>query len=301
MAKPLRATKLKPDMPVSKAAGILVGVKVRELWLRVDLVRKGDIEGVHDMRVSAKRLRETLRIFKPVIPKNARSSVDDTNELNDALGEVRDRDVLLQHLEALGRDRPDEAACLVEAIRDLASEREAHFATLMGVLDDQLGKRQTPKALRHLAKALAGPSHGPGRAPLREFAHVAIAQRAAPVFADTAAAKDPANPLAFHALRILVKRLKYAIEPFLEILPPSMGRVYSQVSELQELMGNVHDDDVLIDVLEKRALEGLTTADCAPMLGHLREARHERHTHAVALLTQMEDADLQQTLLDALD
>jgi exopolyphosphatase/pppGpp-phosphohydrolase len=62
-----------------------------------------DIEGVHDVRVASRRLRAAMDIAAPAFPGRWYSKLHRTaKEITGALGEVRDRDVLL---EALSEDR----------------------------------------------------------------------------------------------------------------------------------------------------------------------------------------------------
>jgi hypothetical protein len=69
-----------------------------------------DIEGVHDVRVASRRLRAAMDVAAPAFPLKWYKPLHRTaKEITGALGEVRDRDVLL---EALRADRS--AAPLVE-------------------------------------------------------------------------------------------------------------------------------------------------------------------------------------------
>jgi CHAD domain-containing protein len=69
-----------------------------------------DIEGVHDVRVASRRLRAAMDIAAPAFPGKWYTTLHRTaKEITRALGEVRDRDVLL---EALREDRSN--APLVE-------------------------------------------------------------------------------------------------------------------------------------------------------------------------------------------
>jgi CHAD domain-containing protein len=301
MAKPLQTSKLDREMPVTKAAGLVVAVKARELWTPLKAVRSGDVEGVHDMRVSSKRLRETLRIFKPVLPKSGKRCLAHVDDLNDALGEVRDRDVLLLRLQALAAAVPKDADDIGLLSKRVHADRDGHFAALTAALDDHAGKKRSQAELAALAKKLASMARTKTSISVLHFAHAAVVQRLIPVFADNAAAREPDNVVAFHALRIKVKKLKYAIEPFLSVLPDSVKEPYRKLAVLQEEMGIVHDDDVLIQVLETFAAEHRPKRKLQTSMKHLRQGRQQRHAAVIAMLTEMEDDDLPQKLMDALD
>ena len=60
-----------------------------------------------------------------------------TKELTDALGGVRDSDVLLARMEAYAATAPpDESPAIAGFIRRIHDEREAHRATMLYALDD---------------------------------------------------------------------------------------------------------------------------------------------------------------------
>jgi CHAD domain-containing protein len=79
-----------------------VTVRAGELWEHADgVLDTADIERVHDMRVATRRLRAVLEIFAPCFPRDAhRSALKEVKALADALGERRDPDVQIEHLEA---------------------------------------------------------------------------------------------------------------------------------------------------------------------------------------------------------
>ena len=301
MPKPVSPDKLTSDTPVTEAAGLLIALQSKGVWQCRKAVEAGDVEGVHDMRVAAKRLRETLRIFKPVLPKAGKRCIADVDELNDALGQVRDSDVLMINVRALASEVPDNNDALQGLLERLASEREPQFSALKTALAEHMDARDTPVELRALSKRLRAASDNGATLRVAKFAHAAIFQRLIPVFSDNAAAKRPRNAAEFHALRVKVKRLKYAVEPFLRTLPAGIGPLYQQIAELQELMGIVHDDDVLIATIKGFVAESKPRQDLRLALSHLRDLRKERHARAVALLSQMEDADFARQLMDILD
>src|SRR6185295_13148637 len=92
--------------------------------------RLGDAEGVHQLRVAARRLRSVIRTFVPLCdPAKIQPVVEDLRWLGGVLGEVRDLDVLEIRLhEASGED----STPFLEA---LAPRREKARATLKDTLN----------------------------------------------------------------------------------------------------------------------------------------------------------------------
>ena len=82
----------------------LIGERWRTLLAAIPIALSGtDIEGVHDVRVASRRLRAAMDIAAPAFPGKWYAALHRTaKEITGALGEVRDRDVLL---EALREDR----------------------------------------------------------------------------------------------------------------------------------------------------------------------------------------------------
>jgi hypothetical protein len=105
-----------------------------------------DIEGVHDVRVASRRLRAAMDIAAPAFPGKWYTALHRTaKEITGALGEVRDRDVLL---EALREDRS--AAPLAEhpGIDRLIDRVERERVTARGEME------------RYLRQLLDGPLRG---------------------------------------------------------------------------------------------------------------------------------------------
>jgi CHAD domain-containing protein len=83
------------------AAANVVAVRAQELWEHSDdVLDVHDIERVHDMRVATRRLRAVLEIFAPCFPEKLhRAVLKEVKHLADTLGERRDPDVQIEHLE----------------------------------------------------------------------------------------------------------------------------------------------------------------------------------------------------------
>ncbi len=97
-----------------------------------------DPEELHDMRVASRRLRAALEAFAVCYRgKEFVRVAKETKSLTDALGGVRDSDVLLERMTAYMATVPsDEQAAIAGFISRVAAEREAHRATMLRALDD---------------------------------------------------------------------------------------------------------------------------------------------------------------------
>ncbi len=61
-----------------------------------------------------------------------------------------------------------------------------------------------------------------------------------------------AKSTALHDLRISLKRLRYTVEIFEPLLNPNTAQVLARLEELQDVLGEIHDDDTLIELLHAR-------------------------------------------------
>jgi CHAD domain-containing protein len=97
-----------------------------------------DPEELHDMRVASRRLRAALEAFTVCYRgKRFRRIAKQTKELTDALGGVRDSDVLLARIAAYAEAvPPDEQPAIAGFIRRVETERDAHRAAMLRALDD---------------------------------------------------------------------------------------------------------------------------------------------------------------------
>jgi CHAD domain-containing protein len=77
------------------------------------------------------------------------------------------------------------------------------------------------------------------------------AQRVADLLQFDEAVRDPANIRELHDLRIAAKRLRYTLEVLGSVLGPAATVVENEARALQDVLGEVHDCDVLAPRLQK--------------------------------------------------
>ncbi len=75
-----------------------------------------------------------------------------------------------------------------------------------------------------------------------------------------------------HDLRIAAKRLRYTFEVFEEVLPAECASFVTELTQLQDELGALHDSDVLIALL--RLSMANQDSDAIPVSGHSARSGH---------------------------
>lgn len=85
-----------------------------------------------------------------------------------------------------------------------------------------------------------------------------------------------------HNLRISAKRLRYTLELFRVVFDETGEQMIEQVRQIQELLGQLHDHDVRIDLIQDEliALAAEQTALLGQTLAHAPTTSHEAITTA---------------------
>ncbi len=212
--------------------------------------RMGDVEGLHQMRVATRRLRSDLRTFGSLIDGAWAAGIrEELRWLADHLGAVRDLDVQLGRLDQTAADLVPDLQPLLEALR-------ARRAVAVEALRAAMASERYRLLLDRLVDAVRDPLVTPAAVrPARRLLPPLLARawrRVEPL----AASLGPDDPVEqFHALRIRVKRLRYAAEaiaPALGTGERACARLASRAGDLQDRLGEMHDDAVTVD--EVRAL-----------------------------------------------
>jgi len=249
MAKPIRIAGLSRRMPIARTASNVLRAILQDCLEKVPEARSGDSKkGIHDLRVAVKRFREAFRLFRPVLRKKTfRKHREWIEDLNDALGEVRDRDVALVQLRKLTAGLAEPPSSVVGLQARLESERLGS-AHALGAMLDRLRLEGVPAQLAARIESLE--LEAASGQPTYEFARERVRERLLDVRARWTAARQEATPESLHRVRIGNKRLRYAIEPFSRMLGKEVRRLYRSASRFHDVLGDLHDADSMAVMLE---------------------------------------------------
>jgi CHAD domain-containing protein len=125
MSRPWKIADLNPDEPIKiSLMKILLGWIQEMLSYASGTIKGKDIEALHDMRVSALRIRVLLKLHRKYFPKKAlRQHLQDLKRLIDSMGPVREIDVFQAELRKLAEDASPKDRI---ALKWLLAQREMH-------------------------------------------------------------------------------------------------------------------------------------------------------------------------------
>ena len=155
MAKAWEVPGLAGDARFRQAAGRVILTRWREMMSYRDGTLLGeDIEELHSMRVSSRRLRAAMDAFEAAFPRKAfRPLLRQVKEITDVLGAARDLDVAIERLSRTIADmRPDERPGLEGLVARYRQERAAEDPRIAALFRRIGDERFEERLERHVAK-----------------------------------------------------------------------------------------------------------------------------------------------------
>ena len=247
-----------------------------------ELGHSGDIEPLHKMRVHSRRLRVGLRFFAVLFnAAELRQVQRQLRRVTRGLGEIRALDVNRQLLHKLAPDLPPAANAARAALEQrLRADRAARTAELQELMRMLATSRFEPRVRALIARARylddARVRHGAAAelCNLRKKVKRRFAQ-----FTRRGGGKSS------HKLRIAVKQYRYGLETADAVFAMPVREQIRSVENLQELMGECHDLEVLLEYLKQQEtrptrLEKMLAASFGSMVKFLQR-EHARRSEKV--------------------
>lgn len=244
-------------------------------------VRRDQDDAVHQMRVAARRLRSGLRVFRPLLDRDAADALRaDLQQVASTLGAYRDAEVLLErferHLDTLPPELPvAQARTLLR--RRLRRQMTAARKDALAMLDDSaylaLHERlvaacadppTTERAQRPAQEVLP---------PLVRRAWKRLAQGAELLLADEA--EQGAPDTQWHETRILAKKARYAVEACAPVFGAPAQALAERLAEVTDVLGTHQDSAVARAALYEVVTGSSVPAPVAFTLGVLHEVERE--------------------------
>lgn len=251
---PLSFTQLTPDEPLAEVGRRLFQQQLEQLLSRqFGVAFADDSEYVHEIRVASRRLRAAMRVFRKAFAGDLIEESELIHTVTDAFGEARDTDVFLAFLQKYQKNNAKHGDRFLDgAIREQARRRRAHYRQLIKRV--QSPEFSSPLAVLYerigaeLDAAFALKATKAGAEPILARAPKMVRRR----LKQTVAFGRQLESLpgeAQHQLRITCKKLRYTAEFFRDLFPARFERLVDAATDLQELLGQMHDIDVYLDRL----------------------------------------------------
>jgi CHAD domain-containing protein len=278
-----------------------------------------DPEGVHDMRVLSRRLRSSIGDFKSSLRK-PQLPITSLRAIAKSLGAVRDQDVALAALTELKSHTHGETA---DGIESLIEERRLRQKEARSALAETISSRAIMDFRTQLGdringlvtirpKRVAGQETADQVLTFGQVAMGAIATRLEEFSAATQTIFTPFEIKDLHELRIISKRVRYAIELFESCWGDDARSIAKEIALLQTSLGELHDCDVWIEDLGLR-LKRLARKDQNDpetararagytwLLRHFSRERMEHYRDALARWQQWESVGFLTSLKSVVD
>jgi CHAD domain-containing protein len=267
------------SIPISRpdlAKRIGLEVWMERVLLKAEEARRGwNVDAVHDLRVALRRCRTMAEALSEVNPSPGwRKLKKSSRGLFHALGLLRDTQVEKEWVRKLGAPE-DPIRRLM--LRILSQEERKHRQAAELALDkfDQKDWRKSSKKLNQKAQFFPLESVVFQRLALTSLNEaVELYQRA----------RKGRSRVAWHRLRIGLKRFRYIVENFLPQRYEAWGE---DLSNLQDLLGAVHDLDVLRSEIRRQC----AGRDPAATVVWLENVETERKTRLEQLHSKTNDKE----------
>jgi CHAD domain-containing protein len=265
----------------------------RTLLSLLPRVQDGDVETVHAARVVSRRIREVVPLTHEWYRRDTVTDLEDRfRRIGRSLGRVRDADARIALLAYLETRVPSAAPSLVV----LGHERERERLELMRKLIKRFERFEVDRLLGDIA--------GRGRGSIRPWTRIAggwrerlrrtLAERARTAGESVHHATGIYFPNRSHRTRIAVKKFRYAVEIASATgVGPAAGDALRHLNKTQDVLGDLHDRQVLVDELPKEAIphSAEVDADQIRLVVQIVEAEcrdlHARYLHRRPELLQI--------------
>ena len=194
-----------------------------------------DVDAVHDLRVALRRCRAMAEGFQSVDGDPSWVKMRKAGKvIFSALGDLRDTQVLLEWIERLRSDCPPVA----ERLNSYCLQRESELKTTAAEVVDGFDTHRWLQWAQKLGERVQAVGN-----PTEVFQVLALERYEAARELHSRALRNRSKT-ALHELRIGIKKLRYIVENFLPEQEQAWGK---DLKNIQDLLGEVHDLDVLWD------------------------------------------------------
>ena len=279
-----KGKKGKKRAPAAAAGDVVRAALISQVQALSDadlMVRTGQADGVHQVRVACRRLRSTLAAFRPVLDRTQTDPLrEELAVVGSALSPTRDAEVALAHLRRLVADQPVElvlgpvaarlqqAAIQDEAAGDVQARKVLTGAAYLTLRDD----------LDALVAEL--PLTEAATRPADEVLREVVARTGRRLRKAVDLARDSDSDEALHDVRKAAKRLRYTAEAAVPVLGRPVADLVTAIKAVQEVLGDRQDTFVTRPLCVQLGLQAFAAGENAWTWGRLHALEQARSEQA---------------------
>jgi CHAD domain-containing protein len=228
---------MKKNNATTAGLGERAGVILFSQWnefcdLRETVLRKGDTDSIHDLRVISRRIRATVGLFTPVITGKAVKRISKTfQRVTRKLGRLRNIDEAVMYCNGLALPLP--------ALNRLL--QVARVEEMKAVTDalKRFPRQEMDSLLRETVAELAGIACDDHELPV--YLSETSIRRYQNVYDLLLPATIPENGEMRHALRIAIKKWRYLLETLGQVCQHDYCAALEPLKEYQTQLGHLND------------------------------------------------------------
>ena len=219
------------------------------------VIKNDDIEYVHKTRVTSRRLRAAMPLFKPCFRrKEYKKWLSEIKNVTCLLGEARDLDVQIVFVEQYMKNLSSASEkagmnILLKAHKD--SRKSIQPSVVKGL--DELKASDILEDLRNFCEQTIGEQSNQFFDPKKvlEKAHWHISFRLDDFLAMEKCVYLEKEISKHHEMRIFAKKLRYTMETFAPLYKNKLAQEIETIKAFQDILGEMHDCDVWIEYIPK--------------------------------------------------
>jgi CHAD domain-containing protein len=224
-----------------------------EAWPKA---RRGRAEALRQVRIATRRLRQLAAVVgRAGLERRAETVARDLRAIGKALGPLRDLAMAVEFL-APYEERHDIGRAAGEARAAFARERDVADAAARVAMKGVSINRVT----RRLASLRAAVAAAPDAATWARALTVAVSRRALDASEALSRASALYDPERLHAIRIAIKKLRYATEMAADarLVPPGTPARFARA---QKRLGAWHDRVAVLQLIRQAQADGLPASE----------------------------------------
>ena len=229
------------NTPAHRGTTLLLQRLSRALKRHLPKAIAGDDNGVHQARVTSRRLREAVPVLSTGLQgSKAGKARRKIRRLTRALGTVRELDVTLRLLDELARS-PHVSRTAVEDVRTRVIEERDHRRKLMLHRLERVNVDKLDRRLDSVGVALDAAK----TEPWRKVLGARLLSRARRLSKAMDEAGHMYAPESLHGVRIAAKKLRYGLELAADSGAREAAARVRTIKRAQDMLGKLHDLQVL--------------------------------------------------------